>query len=164
MASHRVKSLTELGWLPTKLITLCDVPMMQTMETSAFWLLLLLAIHACIFEHFGAFFWPLCVAAAVVHVCSRLRWLRYADPALANPLPREYDALDAEAVEKYLQDRDDAVGPLEPLAASSVHWAHGRGQRTEYVVLFFHGWSSSTKEIDPVDLRTKTVLSLEMRG
>ena len=75
----------------------------------------------------------------------------YDKKRLAQPLPASITS--ARDVPKFLADRDAAAGPLQPDAQSSVQWAGATGEQTDLCVLFIHGWSSSPREISPVDSR-----------
>jgi len=76
------------------------------------------------------------------------RWLSSYDPSLREPLP---PTLTIDGVEQYLREREQREEPLKPAAASSVQWAKRQGERTDLVVVFVHGFSAGTREIDPVD-------------
>jgi len=59
---------------------------------------------------------------------------------------------DATAVEEFLAKRDAREGPVKEGAESRVHWAAGaEGRCCATVILFLHGFSSSPRELDPVD-------------
>eukprot|EP00967_Tisochrysis_lutea_P141461 scaffold259911_cov34-Tisochrysis_lutea.AAC.2 len=78
----------------------------------------------------------------------RRRQLQRVDPYLAQPLP---STLRIHDIERFLAQRDEAEGPLQPGVGAEVRWAAGEGVRTEVAVVFVHGWSTSPEEIDPVD-------------
>ncbi len=94
----------------------------------------------------------LAAAALLVAALLRKRMVLRRDPAgLDAPLP---PSTRLGSVEDFLRARESAAAPIAPGAESSIIWAAGRrGERADYALVFLHGWSASSLEIDPVDAR-----------
>ena len=73
--------------------------------------------------------------------------------------PKDFKLQD---VQTFLKNRDQREAPLKPKAASSVTWVNNQPQRTEFVLLFFHGWSTSPREVEPVDQRVASMLGANL--
>ena len=105
----------------------------------------------------AAFFYAdtnLAIAAALLLLTALYVRVSLQDIIYYNPLiqqPFTIPLKSASEVEPFLAKRDDAARPLQPHAESKVVWAGKKNVQTELVVLYIHGWSSSPREIDPVD-------------
>jgi pimeloyl-ACP methyl ester carboxylesterase len=90
------------------------------------------------------------ISSVLVAVCVLLRRILRAVPLheLLTDIPAS-----AASVDEWLSARDEAAAPLQAGCQSTVHWANGKGVKTEVCVIYLHGWAASPPELDPVDER-----------
>jgi esterase/lipase len=89
-----------------------------------------------------------------------LDWVGPTEPAvLAAPAP-ELPPL-AE-LENWLADAEAAVPDLRPDAAKQIVWAGAAGDRTDWAVVYLHGFSASREELRPVPDRVAADLGANL--
>lgn len=77
-----------------------------------------------------------------------LDWIGPTEPALL--IPPEIDLPPLAELDDWLATREAAVPALRPDAAKQIVWAAEPGERTDWAVVYLHGFSASREEIRPV--------------
>lgn len=70
-----------------------------------------------------------------------------------GPLPQlpDYSGLSLIELEREIQARENAIPGLRPDAQKLIVWARPEApQKTDWVLIFFHGYAASRREFDPV--------------
>ena len=57
-------------------------------------------------------------------------------------------------LEKWIQDKEGDIPNIKPENESRIVWFDSIPTKTEYSIVYIHGWSASSKEGDPIHLQT----------
>lgn len=89
-----------------------------------------------------------------------LDWIGPTEPAVL--IPPAIDLPPLAALEAWLAAREAAVPNLRPDAEKLIVWADGPGVRTDWAVVYLHGFSASREEIRPVPDRVAAALGANL--
>lgn len=75
-----------------------------------------------------------------------------------QPLPKP----ELRALQIYLNERESQAGPIKPHAKKRIVWANDEHIKTEYSIVYVHGYSASALELQPVMDRAATSLGANL--
>ncbi|MGW9685315.1 alpha/beta hydrolase [Flagellimonas sp. 2504JD1-5] len=73
-------------------------------------------------------------------------------PNLDKTLPEVTS--DLVQLEKWINQKEDDIPNIKPANESRIVWFDSIPEKTEYSIVYIHGWSASSKEGDPIHLQT----------
>ncbi len=77
---------------------------------------------------------------------------KVATPNLDRPLPKI--TTDLAQLEKEIQEREASIQNIRPDNEARIIWADSLPKKTEYSIVYLHGWSASQEEGDPIHTET----------
>lgn len=89
-----------------------------------------------------------------------LDWIGPTEPAVL--IPPDIDLPPVAVLDDWLAARESAVPALRPDAAKAIVWAAEPGVRTDWAVVYLHGFSASRQEIRPVPDRVAAELGANL--